>query len=217
MNLKKFLILASSIAVLTTGCGNKADTASFSPTESSIYITREGKVTSATIEKYEGADYTEEELRASAEQDLEAINGPSGAAPADGSSPAKAATVSECSIKDGVVRLLVDFKDISSYLQYLETYPDEEDETVESLDITTVADGLTKGYLVDAKFTKPGDSKAVDSGEITKQSDLYVAAVKGSTLIQPDGKILYVSENVTVVSGNMVHTPEEGVSYIVFK
>lgn len=217
MNFKKFIILSASVALLATGCGNKADTASFSPTESSIYVTREGKVTSATIEKFEGTGYTEEELRASAEEDLETVNGPAGAKSADGKEPEKAAEVSECSIKDGVIKLLVDFKDTNTYLQYLETYPDEEDETVKSLDITTVSDGLTKGYLVDAEFKKTGDGKPVAFGEISKQGDLYVAAVQGAALIQPDGKIQYVSENVTVTGGNMVHTPEDGVSYIVFK
>lgn len=217
MKLNKYIILTAAIAVLATGCGSKAETtASFSPTESSIYVTREGKITSATVEKYENDYYTAEELKASAEEDLEAINGPAGAA-ADNSTQEKPAAVSECSVKDGTIKLLIDFKDANTYLQYLDTFTDEEDETVKNLDITTVADGLTKGYLVDETFTKPGENKEISSQEVMKQSDLYVAAVEGAALIQPEGKIQYISKNVTMVDGNMVHTSGDGVSYIVFK
>lgn len=218
MKLNKYIILTAAIAVLATGCGNKAGTtASFSPTESSIYVTREGKITSATVEKYENDYYTAEELKASAEEDLAAINGPAGAAAADNSTQEKPAAVSECSVKDGTIKLLIDFKDVNTYLQYLDTFTDEEDETVKSLDVTTVADGLSKGYLVDETFTKPGEKKEIPSQEVMKQSDLYVAAVEGAALIQPEGKIQYVSKNVTVVDGNMVRTSGDGVSYIVFK
>lgn len=217
MKLNKYIILTAAIAVLATGCGNKAETpASFSPTESSIYVTREGKITSATVEKYENDYYTAEELKASAEEDLEAINGPAGAA-ADNSTQEKPAAVSECSVKDGTIKLLIDFKDANTYLQYLDTFTDEEDETVKNLDITTVADGLTKGYLVDETFTKPGENKEISSQEVVKQSGLYVAAVEGAALIQPEGKIQYISKNVTMADGNMVHTSGDGVSYIVFK
>lgn len=218
MKLNKYIMLTAAIAVLATGCGNKAETtAPFSPTESSIYVTREGKITSATVEKYENDYYTAEELKASAEEDLEAINGPAGAAAADSSTQEKLAVVSECSVKDGTIKLLIDFKDANTYLQYLDTFTDEEDETVKSLDVTTVADGLSKGYLVDETFTKPGENKEISSQEVMKQSDLYVAAVEGAAMIQPEGKIQYISKNVTVVDGNMVHTSGDGVSYIVFK
>ena len=87
-----------------------------------------------------------------------------------------------------------------------------------SLDITTVSDGITKGYLVGGEFTKvAGDSQKVPADEVMKQSKLYVAAVEGASLIQTDGEIQYISDGVTVAGTNMIQTPADQVSYVVFK
>ena len=50
-----------------------------------------------------------------------------------------------------------------------------------------------------------------------KQSKLYVAAVEGPALIQTDGTVVYISTDVEQVGTNMVQTPADGMSYIVFK
>ena len=101
----------------------------------------------------------------------------------------------------------------------MEQYPDEESKVqVTNLDITTVTDGVTKGYIVGETFTKTsGDGKTVGADEVMKQTKLYVAAVEGAALIQTDGTIQYISEGVTVVGTNMIQTPEDEVSYVVFK
>lgn len=212
MKLKKIITLAAAAAMLASGCSRGGEAASFSPKESSIYITAEGKITSATVEKCEGSDYTESELKSSVEEDLELVYGPAG----EGAE--QAAEIKECTIKDGTAKILIDFKDTDSYLSFAEAFSDEETNgPIKGLDIVTVADGLTKGYMVDVKFTKPGDGKTIESSEVVKQSSMYVAAVEGPALIQTEGKIQYVSENVTVTDGNLVRTPEEGKSYIVFK
>jgi len=55
MKKKKALILAVSMAILT-GCSGTGAEQVFAPSESSLYITSEGAVTSATVETYEN-DY----------------------------------------------------------------------------------------------------------------------------------------------------------------
>ena len=50
-----------------------------------------------------------------------------------------------------------------------------------------------------------------------KQSKLYVAAIDGAALLQTDGAIQYISEGVSVVGTNLIQTPEDEVSYVVFK
>ena len=212
MKHKKIAILAA-IAAMITGCSGGAAPA-FAPTESSLYITSEGTVTSATVETYEESYYSADELKAYVEEVLAEFNGAAGTDSAD-----KLATVKECTMADGTAKLLIDFKSADSYLDFMGQYPDEESEIqVTDLDITTVTDGVTKGYIVGETFTKTsGDGKTVAADEVMKQTKLYVAAVEGAALIQTDGTIQYISEGVTVVGTNMIQTPEDEVSYVVFK
>ena len=186
----------------------------FAPTESSLYITSEGIVTSATVETYENDYYSAEELKAFAEEMLAEFNDSVGA-----SGEEAAATVKECTMADGVAKLLIDFQDAETYMTFMEQYPDDESAIqVSALDVTTVSDGITKGYLVGENFTKiAGESKSVSADEVMKQSKLFVAAVEGASLIQTDGAIQYISDGVSVVGTNLIQTPADQVSYVVFK
>ncbi|MCI7796138.1 MAG: hypothetical protein MR528_07550 [Lachnospiraceae bacterium] len=212
MQHKKLLIFTTA-AVILSGCSGQSATAAFAPAETSLYITGEGTVTSATVETYENDYYSADELKAYAEEVLASFNIP------DGSAAEPAATLRECTMENGTAKLLIDFKDAGSYLEFSEQYPDEESPVrIKKLDITTVSDGVTKGYIAGASFTKvSGKEKQTASDEVMKQSKLNVAAVEGPALIQTDGKIQYISAGVTVEGDNLVRTPDEGLSYIVFK
>lgn len=212
MKYNKLMILAAAMAMLT-GCTGGGTTA-FTPTESSLYITSEGTVTSATVETYEESYYSADDLKAYVEEVLTSFNGQTGT---DSETPS--ASIRECTMSDGTAKLLIDFKDADSYLNFMEEYPDEESRIqVTDMDITTVTDGVAKGYLVGKNFTKTSaDGKTVASDEVMKQSKLYVAAIEGAALLQTDGAIQYISEGVSVVGANMIQTPEDEVSYVVFK
>lgn len=210
MKLTKFIIMATSLAILT-GCAGNSESPSFAPTQSSLYITSEGTVTSATVETYDNDYYSADELKSSVEEILTAFNTSVNAA--------DAATINDCTMADGTAKLLIDFKDADSYLTFMEEYPDDESTIqIADLDITTVSDGIVKGYIAGETFTKPSDSgKSISADEVMKQSKLYVAAIEGASLIQTDGAIQYISSGVSVVGTNMVETPAGQVSYVVFK
>ena len=204
--------MAAAVSILTACSGQSAP--AFAPTESSLYITSEGKVTSATVETYEADYYSADELKAFIEEVLTEFN-----ASAGGNSTAQSASVKECTLSGGTAKLLIDFGSADAYLKFMEQYPDEESSIqVTDLDITTVSDGVTKGYLVGKSFTKLAKEQTTAAAdEVMKQSKLYVAAVDGAALIQTDGAIQYISEGVSVVGTNMIQTPADEVSYVVFK
>ena len=206
----KFIIMATSLAILT-GCAGSGESTAFAPTESSLYITSEGTVTSATVETYDNDYYSADELKSSVEEILTAFN--------TSVNTTDAATINDCTMADGTAKLLIDFKDADSYLTFMESYPDDESAIhITALDITTVSDGIVKGYIAGETFTKPSDSgKSISADEVMKQSKLYVAAVEGASLIQTDGAIQYISSGVSTVGNNMVETPAGQVSYVVFK
>lgn len=200
----------AATAAMLTGCTGGAAPA-FAPTESSLYITSEGTVTSATVETYEADYYSADELKAYVEEALASFNGANSETPL--------ASIKECKLSDGTAKLLIDFSSVKSYLTFMDQYPDEESQIqLTDLDITTVSDGVVKGYLVGKNFTKPSASdKIIAADEVMKQTKLYVAAIEGAALIQTDGAIQYISEGVSVVGTNMIQTPEDEVSYVVFK
>lgn len=208
MKHKKILVMAAAMVVLSGCAGGTAP--AFEPTQSSLYITGEGMVTSATVETYEADYYQAEELRAFVEEILTEWGG---------SGDSAKASVNECTFAEGTAKLLIDFKNPDAYLDFMEEYPDDESMIqVKSLGVTTVSDGIAKGYLVgDSFYQLDKEKKEVNADEVMKQSKLNVAAVEGPALIQTDGTIVYVSTDVEVVGTNLVQTPAEGMSYIVFK
>lgn len=208
MKHKKILIMAAAMTLLA-GCAGEAAPA-FAPKESSLYITSEGVITSATIETYEADYYSADELKTSVEELLSAWGG---------SGDAAKASVKECAMADGTAKLLIDFKNPKAYMDFMEEYPDEESAIqLKELDVTTVSDGIAKGYLVGDRFYHLAkETKEVTADEVMKQSKLYVAAVEGPALIQTDGAIVYISTDVELVGTNMVQTPAGEMSYIVFK
>ena len=65
-------ILLLSLAL--NGCGGGNGTTAFAPTESSLYVTKEGTVTSADVESYENDYYSADELKAYAEEMKQGYN-----------------------------------------------------------------------------------------------------------------------------------------------
>ena len=197
-------ILLLSLAL--NGCSGGTGKTAFAPTESSLYVTKEGTVTSADVESYENDYYSADELKAYAEEMLTAFESGNQSGDSD-----KKAEITECTVKDGTAKLLITFPDAKEY-------PDTESGIqVESLDVVSVADGVEKGYIVGYTFYKAGDGNTeVSAVDITKQKKLYVACVKGSAKIQTDGAVQYVSEGVTL-NGDVAETPAGETSYIIFK
>lgn len=208
MKHKKIIVLAAALTLLA-GCGGEKAPA-FAPTQSGLFLTSEGIVTSATIETYEADYYSAEELKISVEEVL---------ADWGGSGELAKAKVRECTMANGTAKLLIDFNTPDSYLDFMEEFPDEASAIqIKKLDVTTVADGIAKGYLVGDTFCHlEKDGKEVAADEVMKQSKLYVAAVEGPALIQTDGTLVYVSTEVEVIGTNTVQTPAEGTNYLVFK
>ena len=177
-------ILLLSLAL--NGCGGGNGTTAFAPTESSLYVTKEGTVTSADVESYENDYYSADELKAYAEEMLGVFESGN-----QSGSSEKKAEIAECTVKDGTAKLLITFPDAEEYLRFAEEYPDTESGIrIESLDVVSVPDGVEKGYIVGSTFYKAGDENTeVSAVDITKQKKLYVVCVKGSAKIQTDGQV----------------------------
>jgi len=191
-----------ALTVLAAGCSRKP-ASSFSPSESSLYVTGEGTVTSADIESYTNDYYTEEELKASVEEALAAFG--------------EGASLNSVSLKDNQAGLLLDFTTPAEYLRFVGMYPDEESPVqVSSLDIADVESAASAGRFAELTFTSP-DGKEASAEDVAKLKRCKAVFVEGTALIQTDGAIQYVSGGVSVEGDSQARTASEGVSCIVFK
>lgn len=211
MKPKKLICGLTVSALLFSACGRGPGASDFAPTEDSLYITGQGAVTSAVIETYSNDYYTEEELTASVSEALETFN----SAWSEGEE--KPASLNSCTLSENKASLLIDFKDPAAYLEFMARYPDEESPVqVKSMEIAAV-EGLELSGIPFQSAAGKNKGTSVSAEEVKKQSKLTAAVVEGAALIRTDGEIQYVSEGVTVTGNSEARTPEEGISYIVFK
>ena len=104
---------AAAILLLTlalNGCSGGTGKTAFAPTETSLYVTKEGTVTSADVETYENDYYSSDELKAYAEEMLTAFESGNQSGDSD-----KKAEITECTVKDGTAKLLITFPDAEEY------------------------------------------------------------------------------------------------------
>lgn len=205
-NMKKAKL---AVLLLTAGLALGACTGadgSFRPTENSIYVAADGQLSTATIEAVSGEQYTGETFTAFVEQAVCTFNEEKG-------SMAKArneegqerlpAAVQSCTIEEGKASMILDYGDPQSVVDFSE----ENGIPVTSLTVGPVAAELPA--------LKKADGSAADSGEAAGSGGMMVEA-EGAVTIQTEGKILYITDGVTMVDDRTVRTPD-GKSTVIFK
>ncbi len=214
-------VLAALLAVglLLGGCAGKSGENSFDdPKGSSIYVTEEGTFSTATVENFDSQDPNYELMQLGSEDDWKAYLEEM-AAEYNGEHGEGAVTLKSCGFGDGTMKMIFDYATGSDLVQFTKTYEDTANE-VESLSFTTVEDALSQAAAENALFIRLSDGKSATTDEIAKKSDYHVVVVEGTPgktqKIKTEGKIAFVSNNVTINSSYAVET-KEGKSYIIFK
>lgn len=193
-------LTAAGLAILA-GCGQSSGGNEFAPVGNSIYISREGAVSSAFVESYDQDYYTEEDLKAYLEESIKEQY------------PDVAVTLQDCSVENGTMKAVFDYGTPGDLVAFLEDQKSE-DLDVSGLKVESLADGMAEGTvsggsLVSASDGKPADFQALAGTEGT------LVTVEGTASVQTEGKILYVSEGVEIMDQGAVTSG--GSSYIIFK
>lgn len=217
----RIIYIVTAAAILTTACARSSGKPAFTPTESSLCITSEGTVTAATIETYDKNNdrYTAGELRTYTEEILEAFNSTFGRSAAGTQTDTPPAAVTECTLSDGTAKLLITFKDAASYQEFMSQYPDEESEIqIKNISVTDMSSASADPDFSQTTFRSPSsDGKTASAEDLKKKTKLTVARIEGPALIETDASIQYISDGVTVTGDRRARTPDDGVSYIIFK
>lgn len=219
-NMKKIRIALAAVlaAVLLFGCAGKGTASAFSPEQSSIFVSREGRFLSAAVEAYDSKDYySEETLRAFAQASIDEYNQNAGRP--------DAVTLESCTMKNGKASLILEYASGDDLVQFAGDYqsPAEAAEDykdgvnqVTALHVASVADLASDGEFAQAAFLNSKNQNPAAYETVTKNGDAHVVMVEGESIIQTEGKILFITQGTSMVSNTTAQTPE-GRSYIVFK
>ncbi|HJC48855.1 MAG TPA: hypothetical protein IAA04_12475 [Candidatus Lachnoclostridium pullistercoris] len=186
MNRTAAVLLAAVLAAGLPGCGGQSSgNGAFEPSESSVYISGDGTVSSAFVENYDKDYYTEDSLKAFLEEEIA------------GEYADVDVTLKECSVADGVMKAVFDYGSPEDLTKFLA------DQKSENLDITgfsvrTVEEGIADGTVADGVFTDVRKGEPADLKTLARESDGYLVTVDGTASVQAAGEIRYVSDGVEV-------------------
>lgn len=222
MKRARLVVTAALICTLLSGCGARSGGGGgFTPTENSIYVTRDGEISSALVQNYEKEKdyYNQDELKAFAEEAVIQYNREKGAGEnayneADSTSRLPVALQS-CTLSGGAATLVFDYASFGDLTGFAKAGNDLE-LTVTGLTVLQLADAFGSGALDGVEFVKP-DGSPVSIEDVKKLDKAFEVTVEGSGTIQTEGKVQYMSKGVSLVNEHTVSVPEQGISYIIFK
>lgn len=220
----KAVLAAVLTGLMVYGCkGLSSEKSTFEPAVSSIYVTKDGTISSATVESYDKDYYRQEALQEYVMSEVSGYNQSLGAAAVahniDGADPVPVA-VTSCSMKDGRAVVIYQYLDGSTFQAFAEEYHDEANRT-KAFGTDTVSGGRSQGWMTDADFVKAGkgaEASDAGQGELDKLSDERIIMVETDhpVTIQTEGKVLYMTRGVTLTDSSTVQVPE-GLHYVIFK
>ena len=217
--MKKARVAAAVVLAGLMLFGCKASGSSpFPPEQSAIYVNRDKEIYTAIVENYDaGKDYYDgAELKVLAEEEAVAYNAEnpvvSGGVGENGTGAVK---LTECTMENGIARVIYQYADGKSLSQFTERVQDEKNHA-EALSVSTVADGLLAGKVTDGTWYDVKKSAATTLDEVMKQSKMNLVSVEGTVTVQTEGAILYYSGNVTL-KDEYTADVADGKAYLIFK
>ncbi len=196
-------------------------------TESSLFVRRDGSITSADVEDFNEDYYDADEFEESyLEPAVLSYNEKQGYSYTRASETEETLPVAIDSVtnEDGVLTLQLDYKDASEYLAFNK----EINEYYSSWDTFVVCayeDLADYGISMDTSFIDT-DGNAVDTNTVNTTSGLYACVINfGGAMptgfsgkIQFEGEVVYTTEGIYIQSENAVHLYDsDGLQYILFK
>lgn len=205
------LCMVVALGVVMTGCSKE----SFQPKESCIYIQRDGGVTGFTKESgYDQSYYSLDELKSDyvepAVMEYNSKTADLAFAYADDTKEALPVSIQQLDIKDGEALMKLEYASAADYLAFNENQLGEDAE----LEIGAVSDAMMESSV---KWVSAKDGSPVDGATPLGSEKNYYARIGFATRVQVQGKLVYVSDNVTIQDGNVAVIDGEEPGYIIFK
>ena len=206
MKKRGFLLAACTVGVMLSGCGSR-ETA-FSPSESCVYVAKDGALSSALVEQTGGISVDENELKQYLETAVIHFNEEKGAgALAQNQKNAERLPAALKSVKAGkdTVTAIFDYASFEDLKAFGETNDNEDtSNSLTALEAKPLSEAIADGWFSE------GDTVQ------NEKSGMAVRSEGGATLMV-GGKVLYRSSNTELKDDSTVSLPETGTAYVIFK
>lgn len=178
------------------GCAKE----SFDADEDTIYVKKKGTVMVAVVESFDKEYYSEEELKALVEEEVGEYTESAGE---------DAAQVQTFQVKDKVAKVFINYKTGKDYGAF---------NKVEFFS-GTLEQALGADYGFEGEFLSAENAAPVNRETIFTDGESKVVIFEEPVHLRIDGRILYYSNNLVILSKDMVKATEEteGLAYVIYK
>lgn len=218
MKKRGFLLAACTVGVMLSGCGSR-ETA-FSPSESCVYVAKDGALSSALVEQTGGISVDENELKQYLETAVIHFNEEKGAgALAQNQKNAERLPAALKSVKAGkdTVTAIFDYDSFEDLKAFGETNDNEDtSNSLTALEAKPLSEAIADGWFSEGELVKADGSEAGTDTVQNEKSGMAVRSEGGATLMV-GGKVLYRSSNTELKDDSTVSLPETGTAYVIFK
>lgn len=195
-------VLAVLTGLMLFGCGSRGNTSTFSPEQSSVFVTRDGKFTSAMVETYEEVYYSEEELKDFIKKEIDAYNTKAGK---------EAVSLDSCTMSNGTATAVFKYVDGTTVCDFAAAIMDPSTQ-VQQIEWSTITEELAKKKVEEGSWVEADDGNSRTRGT----TQLKLLSFDGVMTIQTEGKIRYYSGDITLIDDFTV-SANGGQVYIAFK
>ena len=201
------------IGAVLAGCSSRVR---FEPEESSIFIQRDGGVTGYTKEEgYDKDYYSLDELRddyvvpAVTAYNSEQAN--LAFAYADDTEETLPVALEELALEDGVAEMRLEYATAADYLGFNANQLEEDA-------VFAVSDLAEAAPAEDVSWVNASDGASVDEETaLEAKNNYYYVELSFAATVQVEGKLVYLSDNVTSVDDNTFTTDGNGFACAVFR
>lgn len=196
MKKNRLLLAVMALSMLFGGCAffEEVDT-------TTISVDKKGAVTETIIEDFDKEYYDVEELKQMVNQEITEYNSRFSA---EGN-----VELDSCeTIAEGAqIKVVITYKSSTDYMEM----------NGRELFAGTVSDAYNAGY--EFVTMQSADGQSVDAAKVLELGDKYMVISEEAISIRAAGKILYVSEGVSIVGDKTAVLPDDGekLSYIIYE
>ena len=196
MNLRKIFsgILLAGVLLSITAC---AKSQGFDTASSCIYVTKDGTFKSVLVSQADTSQYTADELRTFAQQEIDSYDDPS------------SVMIESVKAQDGKLSIIFNYTSSDALVSW-STYSQDTDNAITSISISDIANAvkIAGSSWIDSK------GNTVDVG--TLGSGTVCINASGNALIQTEGKIAAISGDVAIIDEKKAQISSNN-CFIIFK
>ena len=194
--MRKLARIFSMLCLMTilTGCAKGSEN---SQTSNLVTIQKNGTIVETITESFDKAYYAEEDLKSFVLEEIAAYNR---------TKEKDSIQIDKLSVKDNQVSMKLLYKTSDDYQNF----------TSYTFFNGTIADAYHAGYNLNVKLQSVKENTFIGKNELLEMGERHMVISEAKLDIKVPNKILYISDNVSLLGDKQVTIGNEGLAYIIY-